>query len=129
MAHMENEKEYHEQLVKSYLKALEGRDMDTCMSFFAAGAVIHFMEGVYQGEQDIRQWHKDRFEAELQINEIEGIQHQGDTITVQAVISSNRLRAWKIRQLSGYARARIQDGKIQELTFGPSVTNPLEDWS
>lgn len=122
-------KESQEGLVRQYLKALDDRDLETCLSFFSHDAVINFMEGLYQGETAIRQWHEDRFQADLRIVEIEDIQIEGDSVTVSTVIRSNRLLDWKIPQLSGYAKAKVENGKILELTFGLNVTNPLEDWS
>ncbi len=118
-----------EEDVRAYLKALEERDLDKCVSFFSDDAVINFMEGLYQGLDHIRKWHEDRFQANLRITEVEDIQIEGDSITVYAVIQSDRLLEWKIPHLSGYATARFRDGKIQELRFGLNVTNPLEDWS
>jgi hypothetical protein len=118
-----------EQLVLDYLAALDARDLEKCMSFFAEDAVINFMEGLYKGEEAIRQWHQDRFEAELRVLSVEDIRTEGDSIRVSAVIRSNRLLGWKIPKLSGYAQARVRTRKITELIFGLNVTNPLEDWS
>jgi DNA polymerase III epsilon subunit-like protein len=122
-------KEAQEELVREYLKALDDRALEKCLSFFSPGAVINFMEGLYEGEEAIRQWHEDRFQADLRIVEVEDIQIEGDCVTVSTVIRSDRLLDWKIPQLSGYAKAKVEKGKIQELTFGLNVTNPLEDWS
>ena len=127
---MENlTKESQEGTVREYLKALDDRDLERCLSFFLSDAVINFMEGLYQGEEAIRQWHEDRFQADLRIVEVEDIQIEADCVTVSVVIRSNRLLDWKIPQLSGYAKATLENQKIRELTFGLNVTNPLEDWS
>ena len=128
---MHNSPEEHLKcLVKEYLDAFETRDLERCISYIAPDTTIHFMEGIFQGEEAIRQWHKDRFEADMRIQEIEDIQIQADTVTVNAVIRSNRLRTWNIPHLTGYARAKVHNGKIKELSFGLIglyATNPAED--
>jgi hypothetical protein len=125
----EEQAQSQEALVKEYLKAVEDRELEKCVSYFLPEATIHFMEGIYQGIESVRQWHTDRFDANMRIDEIEDIRIQGDTVTVDVVIRSDPLRAWRIESLSGYAEATILNGKIQELRFGLNVTNPLEDWS
>jgi ketosteroid isomerase-like protein len=113
-------------MVQAYLEALDARDLSRCVEFFADDAVIDFQSGIYQGKEAIEEWHKIRFEADFKVINVDGIGVQGDKVTVDAVITSKRLRAWKIRKLGGKVDLRIQHGKIKNARFGVRMTNPLE---
>ena len=43
-----------EEITRAYLKAVEDRDMSRCLAFFAEDASIHFQEGIFNGEEQIR---------------------------------------------------------------------------
>jgi len=117
-----------EAIVRDYLDAVEKRDLDRCLRFYKDDACIHFMEGVYQGLEQIETWHRERFDANFRIRDIERTELSGDTLSVDAVITSDRLAAWRLESLSGTATIRIDGDKIKEMSFGMRVYNPLEEW-
>jgi ketosteroid isomerase-like protein len=115
-------------IIQAYLQAARDRDLAGCVSFYAPDAKLTFMSGVFQGTQAIEEWHKERFAADLQFVRIDAIKAKGDVVTVDAVVTSKRLKAWKIGSLGGRATFRLQDGKIKETSFGLRLHNPLEGW-
>lgn len=115
-------------LIDSYLQAARERDLDGCMTYFAEDAKLTFMSGIFEGKPAIEEWHKERFDADLQFIRIDAIKTRGDTVTVDAVVTSKRIKAWKIGTLGGRATFRIADGKIKETSFGLRLHNPLEGW-
>jgi hypothetical protein len=117
-----------EEITKDYLQAVDSRDMSRCLEFFAEDACIHFMEGVFNGKEQIREYHQERLDANFRIAEVEGIKCLDDAVEIAAVITSDRLAAWRIESLSGTSTLRFQDGKIKEMSFALRVYNPLEGW-
>jgi ketosteroid isomerase-like protein len=115
-------------LINAYLQAARDRDMAGCMAFFADDAKLVFMSGEFEGKPAIEQWHKERFDADLQFVRIDAVKAKGDVVTVDGVVTSKRLKAWKIGSIGGRATFRLQEGKIKETTFGMRLHNPLEGW-
>lgn len=114
--------------VESYLEAFGRHDLARCMEFFADDATLSFVSGTYQGRAAIEQWHQDRFAADLKILRMDGVSTDGDTVTVDLHVTSNRLRFFKIANLDGRATMRLGDGKIKELKFGLRLYDPFEGW-
>ena len=115
--------------VVAYLKAFEDRDLPKCMDAYAEDATIHFHVGVFQGRQAIEEWHKERFAADMRILEVSQTTVQDDTVIVDATVTSDRLRVWKISKLSGKATFLFDDqGDIQEVRLKARVYNPFEGW-
>src|ERR1035438_2692909 len=54
-------------LAEAYLDAFHKRDLDRCVDFFSDDASIDFNMTAYKGRQNIVEWHKDRFEADLKM--------------------------------------------------------------
>jgi ketosteroid isomerase-like protein len=115
-------------VAKSYLDAAEARDVAACVGHYAPDATLTFMSGVFEGHAAIEDWHKERFAANMRFVRIDAIKVKGDAVTVDAVITSDRLKAWKLTSLGGRATFRVRDGKIKETTFGLRLHNPLEGW-
>ncbi len=115
-------------LVEAYLDAVKERDLDRCLDFFADDASLSFMTGVFRGKQAIGEWHRERFDAGVELLRINKIAVDGDKVTVEGVVTSRRLRAWKIGKLAGKAVIRLKDGKMQETKFSPKISNPFEGW-
>jgi len=120
-----NTAENLEALARSYLDAFEARDLERCLGFFLEDAHIDFQSGLYKGRKGIEDWHKDRFSANLRVIRIDGVTVNGDTVVIDAVVSSNRLAAWKVNSLSGRVTIRFRDGKIQEGKLAPRMVNPI----
>ena len=112
----------------SYLAAAEARDIDACVRHYAPDATLTFMSGVFEGHAAIEDWHKERFAANMRFVKVDAIKVKANVVTVDAVITSDRLKAWKLTSLGGRATFRIHDGRIKETTFGLRLHNPLEGW-
>lgn len=115
-------------VVRTYLQAFEERDLSKCVDFYADDATIHFHVGIFRGRQAIEEWHEERFAADLRVVRVNGITVQDDTAILEAVVTSNRLRAWKINRLAGKATFLFGQGKVQEVRFTARMYNPLEGW-
>ena len=112
----------------SYLAAAESRDVAACVLHYAPDATLTFMSGVFEGRAAIEDWHKERFAANMRFVRVDAIKVKADVVTVDAVITSDRLKAWKLSSLGGRATFRVRDGLIKETTFGLRLHNPLEGW-
>jgi len=115
-------------LIESYLETVKTKDAALCADYFADDASLHFMTGVFKGRQAIEKWHQDRFEAEAEVLKVKKIVADGNKVTVDAVVTSKKLRAWKISKLAGKATVKIQDGKVKEVKLSPRLYNPFEGW-
>ena len=115
-------------LVQSYLDAAQARDVTGCVGYYAPDAKLTFMSGVFEGAAAIEEWHKERFAANMRFVRIDSIKVKGEVVTVDAVITSDRLKAWKLGSLGGRATFRVSDGRIKETSFGMRLHNPLEGW-
>jgi ketosteroid isomerase-like protein len=113
-------------LADAYLAAFEARDIDRCLGFFADEASIDFQSGLYEGREGVRQWHQDRFDANLRVARIESVTTSGDTIVVDVVVTSDRLAAWKIQGLSGRITMRLENGLIRHAKLTPRMMNPVD---
>jgi ketosteroid isomerase-like protein len=114
--------------VESYLEAFASRDLLRCLEFFVEDATLVFVSGTYKGRAAIEQWHTDRFAADLKILRIDGVTTEGDTVTVDLHVTSNRLRFFKIANLDGRATMQLEQGRIKELKFGLRLYDPFEGW-
>jgi len=112
-------------LAQAYLDAFDAQDLERCMAFFTDDAVIDFNRTDYRGRQAITDWHKDRFAANLKMIRLNNITVNGDTVVVDAVASSKRLAAWKVKSINGRVTMRFADGKIISGKLAARMTNPI----
>jgi ketosteroid isomerase-like protein len=112
-------------LAEAYLDAFHKRDLDRCVDFFSDDASIDFNMTAYKGRQNIVEWHKDRFEADLKMLRLNNITVKGDTVTVDGVATSKRLVAWKAKSIAGRVTMRFVDGKIKSGKLSARMANPL----
>ena len=112
-----------EQIVRDYLAAFEARDLDKCLSFFSDDATIDFQNVEYEGRDSIKEWHEERFNANLRLTKIDNVRLKGTTVIVDAVASSDRLAAWKISALKSKIEAKFEGDKIQEVKLKASITS------
>lgn len=117
-----------EAMIREYFDAMENRDLDKCVGFYQEDATIKFQTGIFQGRQAIVDWHKDRFKADLRILGIDKIRAEKDNVRVDGVVTSKRLKAWKIKKISGKVNFTFENGKIKRSEFGMRIYNPLEGW-
>ena len=118
-----------ETVARDYLGAFEARDLARCLEFFAEDATLAWQAGVYKGRRAIEDWHKDRFQADLRLVRVDGINVEGNVVTVDAVATSNRLRSWRVGSLGGRVTFVFDRDRITSTTFAVRVTNPLEQWA
>jgi hypothetical protein len=104
----------YKSLVKSYLDAFAARDTERCLTFFTEDSSIDFQNTVYKGLEQVRDWHKDRFEANLRLTRLEGILVKGTTVKVDCVAASDRLSAWKVKELPGRLTVKFEGDKVKE---------------
>ena len=104
-------------VVEAYLQAFDARDLLKCIGFYDDDATLTFGLGLYRGKQAIEQWHKDRFAADMRIQELEDIEVYGSTVTVRGVVTSKKLKVFKVGSLGGTGTFLVQQGKIKELRF------------
>ncbi len=112
-------------LAQAYLEAFDAQDLERCMTFFSDDASIDFNKTVYNGRQAVTDWHKDRFAANLKLTRLNSITVKGDTVVVDAVASSKRLAAWKLKSISGRVTMRFADGKIISGKLAARMSNPI----
>lgn len=112
-------------IARAYLQAFEERDVDGCMAFFADTATISFYFGQYSGSEEIRQWHIDRFAAEAHMLGLERIVAQGDSVVVDGIATSKRLKAWRIGKLAGSLTLQFDRQKIAEAKYVVRFTSPF----
>ena len=117
-----------EAMIRAYLQCYDQRDLAGCMGFFAEDATIHFAMGTYRGPQAIEEWHEDRFKADLRVIRVDEIVTQGDTVTVDAVVTSKVAKAWRFDSVAGRVDVIFEGDKIKEATFGLRTTLPFEGW-
>lgn len=116
-------------LVENYLNALKSKEVSDCVKFFNEDAIINFQSGVFQGKKGIAEWHQNRFDVNFEVLNLEDVSIDDNKITIYAAITSDRIKAWKMKQLHGKMILDIENGKIQKAKFGLRITNPLENWS
>jgi hypothetical protein len=107
-----------EDIVRDYLKAFEDRDLERCMTFFGDDVTVYFQNSVYRGTDAVRDWHKERFDADFRLVQLDSLAMNGESVTVDGVATSKRLRAWKIKNISGTMTVHFSDGLICDLEFG-----------
>jgi hypothetical protein len=112
-------------LAQAYLDAFDAQDLERCLGFFNDNATIDFNMTNYSGRQAITDWHKDRFAANLKLVRLNKITVNGDTVVVDAVATSKRLAAWKVKAISGRVTIRFADGKIISGKLAARMTNPI----
>ena len=112
-------------LAQAYLEAFDAQDLERCLGFFSDDATIDFNKTDYTGLQAITGWHKDRFAANLKMVRLNSISVNGDTVVVDAVASSKRLAAWKVKSINGRVTMRFVDGKIKSGKLAARMSNPL----
>ena len=117
------------QEIRGYLQAIEDRDLDRCLALYTDDPTIRFATGTYHGKQAATEWHKDRFKANVHVKLMDDIAVQGDQVVINAVVTSDRLKAWRINTLKGKGTFQFENGKVKEARFALTGANPLEGWA
>lgn len=113
-------------VVQSYIDAFTARDLPRCIDLYEHDALLTAGPTSRRGKKELEEWHQARFDANMHIVRIDDMVAEGDTVVVEGVVTSNRLKAWHVGNLSGRATFRVHDGKIAALELGLRASNPLE---
>jgi len=106
-------------VIEAYLQTFDAEDMSQCVEFYTEDAVIEFAFGTYRGKQAIEGWHKERFDADVHLVSLDSIEAEGDTVVIQVVATSRRLKRFRIDSLKGTGMFLVREGKIKEARFAP----------
>ena len=98
-------------VVQAYIEALTARDLSRCVDFYADDAKITFISGVFRGKQAIKEWHEERFAAELELVSVGELNAKGEKVTLDVLVTSKKLRAWKLNKLAGRPTTPYRQGK------------------
>lgn len=111
-------------LARAYLAEFDRRDLEACLAYFTDDAEIEFQEGRFVGLEGVREWHEERFLADLRLIEVEEIRLEAeDKVAVDAVVTSNTLRVWQMDNLAGAVTFLFQGDKIRAASFGLRLYN------
>jgi ketosteroid isomerase-like protein len=110
-------------LVESYLQAFADRNVAQCLEFFHDDGLLVFGPrvfglGRFRGKAALEQWHQERFERGMKIEEVEEILVEGDKVIVKAVASSPVLKSIQLEDFRGTATFVLEEGKIKEAHLG-----------
>ena len=111
--------------VASYLRAFASRDEGACVAWFAETGEIDFQMAAYRGTAEIVEWHQERFAANLKVVRLESIAIDGETAVVDLKVTSDRLAAWRIGELSARVTLRFAGARIVHASVAPRVS-PLD---
>src|SRR5271170_1296129 len=100
---------------RAYLKAFEARDIAECMTYYADDSCLSFVQSDYKGKEQIEEWHKARFAADLRVVRLEKLTVEGNTVILAAVVTSKRLKAWKLNTVRGTVTTLFEGSKIKDL--------------
>src|SRR5262249_45344776 len=113
-------------VVTAYVDAIKKRDLARCLQLYADDAKLLFVNTAYEGKPAIEGWHVERFAAGLEIVRLGEIKTKGQQAQVDVVITSKRLKNWKISALGGRVTLRLEGGRIKDAKLTPRMVNPLE---
>jgi hypothetical protein len=114
-------------IAKAYLDTFAARDLDGCLQYFADDAVLKFHVTTFRTRKGIEQWHKDRFAADLRLVRIDEMQTNGDTVRIDGVVTSKRLRAFFINEMQGTMTVRFEGDRMTHLVFSSDLREKLSE--
>ena len=103
-------------VVEAYLAAFRKRDIESCQRFFNEDALVKFMAKRFQGSNAIREWHRERFDANVTILDVKSVAPVNDTVVADMSVTSKLLKRWRVK-LAGLVVIRLNEAKIQEMGF------------
>lgn len=111
--------------VESYVDALAARDIQRCVDLYDETAVLELPSGAVSGAQAIELFHRERFAASLEVRRVRRIVADGDTVQVDASVTSRVIRAIGVGALPVRVTFWLRDGKIRRAKGG---LQPLRPW-
>lgn len=114
--------------VEAYLQAFNARDLARCLDFYTEDATLTVLNGVYRGHAAIAGWLEQRFAADAQLVRIDAVRVNGDTVIADGAVTSRRLKAMRVGNLTGRATIRLAGGKVKEMKLGLRLGDIFQEW-
>src|SRR5579864_539388 len=105
-------------VLREYMEAFRARNLSGCLGLYSEDAVLEFGGTFCRDRQCLERWHVERFTANMVVTKIDRLGINGDEITVEGAITSDRLQTWGAGDIQGRAKFVIRNGKIAEARFG-----------
>src|SRR5947208_2476651 len=106
-------------VTEEYMALFAQRDLDRCVQYFADDAVISWPARTYVGAADVRQWHIDRFTANMQLVQVGKVRVDGKKVVIDVATKSDRLKLMGINRLGGRVTLTFgDDDKVERAKFG-----------
>jgi hypothetical protein len=105
-------------VLNEYIDAFRNRDLSRCLALYTEGAILEFGGTYCRDPECIERWHAERFSANLSLSRIDSVAVNGDEVTIDGAVISDRLKTWGVPAIVGRARFIIREGKIAEARFG-----------
>lgn len=113
-------------VVQHYIDAFSARNLAGCMDLYDEQATLTAGPAKHRGKKDLEEWHQARFDANMRVMRIDDMYSDGDTVTVEGTVTSDRLKAWRVGKLTGRAKFVIHEGRIASVDLSMRAYNPLE---
>ncbi len=108
--------------VEQFVSAFEARDLEKCLAFFSPDACVHFLGDDYVGTEALRSWIQERFDVNLRIVKLRGIDIQEGKAILRGELDSDRIRAWPASGISGIMTIEFdEEGRFKDMKFGMGV--------
>ena len=109
-------------MIADFVEAFNAGDLARCVEFYADDASLQFMAKTYRGKPAIEQWLQQRFAAGAQILEIRETILDGESLRLEAIVTSRKLQAWRLPRMKGRAQVKLDAaGRIVECKLGAGV--------
>jgi len=105
-------------VLEEYLEAFLARELMRCVDLYAEGAVLEFATTQCRNRPELEKWHRERFSANLELVQIEQARVEGAEVILEGVVTSDRLKAWRIGTLPVRAKFAFRGDKIASARFG-----------
>lgn len=81
----------------------------------------------FQGIAQITEWHQERFKNQLKAEPVEKFKVHGNQLSVEMIVTSKRLKAWRINTVLGKGTFQFNDqSKIVDARFALATPNFYE---
>jgi len=104
-------------VLEQYLVAFRSHDLPRCLGFYSDSAILEFGVTYCRDRPCRERWHRERFAANADILQVDHVGVEGELVTCEGIVTSDRLRAWGVTRLPVKATFRVQNGKIEEARF------------
>jgi hypothetical protein len=110
--------EHLKQRVEEFIAAFEARDLEKCIGFFTEDGCVHFLGDDISGRDALRSWLQERFDVNLTIVKLRGIDVQENKAILKGELDSDRIRAWPASGVSGIMTIEFEGDLFKDFSFG-----------